>query len=127
MQKEREPLSRIRIMVAAAVVVVFIAASGILIYSNQHKGGQHRTYDVTVTGATQMSPSDLGPAYVGDTITINVTSDTTGEVHLHVYNIAFDAVAGQTVSHTFKADKTCSCDIEWESTSHALGTLTVSQ
>jgi hypothetical protein len=54
-----------------------------------------------------------------------VTSDTDGEVHLHEYDIHFDAKAGQTVSHTFKADKTCSCDIEWESTSHGLGTLVV--
>ena len=42
------------------------------------------------------------------------------------YDIAFDAKAGQVVSHTFKADKTCSCDIEWERTSHPLGTLVVS-
>ncbi len=120
-------MSRIRIVVAAAVVVLFIAVGGVLIYSNQHKGGQHRTFDVTVSAATTMTPSTLQPAYVGDTITINVASDTTGEVHLHVYDIAFDAVAGQTVSHTFKADKTCSCDIEWESTSHELGTLVVGQ
>ncbi len=110
-----------------AVVVLFIAVGGVLIYSNQHRGGADRTYAVTVSGATSMNPGTLGPAYVGDTITIDVTSDTTGEVHLHVYDIAFDAVAGQTVSHTFKADKTCTCDIEWESTGHELGTLVVSQ
>jgi len=119
-------LSRIRIIVAAVVVVLFVAVGGVLIYSNLHKGGQNRTFNVTVTGAKAMSPSTLQPANVGDTITINVASDTTGEVHLHVYDIAFDAVAGQTVSHTFKADKTCHCDIEWESTSAPLGTLVVS-
>lgn len=120
-------MSRIRIVVVAVVVILFIAVGGVLIYSNQHKGGASRTYAVTVSGATSMSPSSLGPAYIGDTITINVASDTTGEVHLHVYNIAFDAVAHQTVSHTFKADKTCTCDIEWESTGHELGTLVVTQ
>jgi len=51
---------------------------------------------------------------------------TDGEVHLHEYDIAFEAKAGTTVSHTFKADKTCSCDLEWESTSTRLGTLVVS-
>lgn len=111
---------------AAAVVVLFIAVGGVLIYSGQHKGGTERTYDVSVVGAKSMTPSTLGPAHVGDTITIKVTSDTTGEVHLHVYDIAFDAVAGQTVSRTFKADKTCTCDIEWESTSTPLGSLVVS-
>jgi hypothetical protein len=56
---------------------------------------------------------------------MNVISDTDGEVHLHVYDIAFEAKAGQAVSHTFKADKTCNCDIEWESTSTSLGQLQV--
>jgi hypothetical protein len=47
-------------------------------------------------------------------------------VHLHVYDIAFETMKGQTVSHTFKADKTCGCDIEWETTSKGLGSMTVS-
>ena len=108
------------------VVILFIAVGGVLIYSNQHRGGQERTFAVNVTGAKSMTPGVLQPVHVGDTVTINLTSDTTGEVHLHVYDIAFDAVAGQTVSHTFKADKTCTCDIEWESTSTPLGSLVVS-
>ena len=119
-------MSRIRIAVVAVVVVLFIAAGGVLVYSSQHRGGQARSFDVTVSGATSMTPSTLQPVHVGDTVTIKVTSDTTGEVHLHVYDLAFDAVAGQTVSLTFKADKTCTCDIEWESTSTPLGSLVVS-
>ena len=119
-------MSRIRIAVVAVVVILFIAVGGVLIYFGQHKGGTDRTFDVRVKAASSMTPSSLGPAHVGDTVTINLTSDTTGEVHLHVYDIAFDAVAGQTVSHTFKADKTCTCDIEWESTSTPLGSLVVS-
>jgi hypothetical protein len=47
-------------------------------------------------------------------------------VHLHVYDVIFSAKAGQTASQTFKADKTCTCDIEWETTSTGLGTLVVS-
>jgi hypothetical protein len=82
------------------------------------------TFDVTVTGGKTMSPSDLS-AHQNDTLTINVTSDTDGEVHLHLYDITFDTKAGQTVSHTFKVDKTCTCDIEWESTSTGLGRLVV--
>ncbi len=118
-------MSRTRALVVAVLLVIFFAAGGILIYANGHHGGADRTFDVTVTGATSMKPSVL-QAYQNDNVTINVTSDQDGEVHLHVYDIAFDARAGQTVSHSFKADKTCTCDLEWESTSHALGTLVVS-
>jgi len=110
--------------VVVALLVIFFVAGGILIYVNGHKGGQNLTFNVTVTGATTMKPDTL-PAHQNDTVTINVTSDTDGEVHLHQYDIAFDTKAGLVVSHTFKAVNTCSCDIEWESTSHPLGTLVV--
>ena len=117
-------MSGTRVLVVAALLVIFFVAGGAVIYLSGHHGGQNRTFDVTVTGATTMTPDTL-TANQNDTITINVHSDTTGEVHLHEYDIHFDAVAGQVVSHTFKADKTCSCDIEWETTSHPLGTLVV--
>jgi hypothetical protein len=71
-----------------------------------------------------MSPSQL-TANHNDNVTINVTSDTDGEVHLHGYDIHFETKAGQTVSHTFKAVNTGGFDIEWESTSQPLGNLTV--
>ncbi len=118
-------MSRNRILIVAAVLIVFIAAGGVLIFANSHHGGQNLTFNVTVTGARAMSPSNLS-AHQNDTVTINITSDTDGEVHLHGYDIAFETKAGQTVGHTFKATTTCTCDIEWESTSTALGTLVVS-
>lgn len=118
-------MNRARLYVVIGVVVVFALVGGVLIYATQHKGGQSLTFNLTVTGAKSMSPPDIS-AHVNDTLTINITSDTDGEVHLHVYDIAFDTKAGQTVSHTFKADKTCECDLEWESTSTPLGKLTVS-
>ena len=118
-------MSRNRIAVAAGVLVVFVLVVGVLIYNGRSHGGQNVTLNVTVTGAKTMSPSNLS-AHQNDTVTINVTSDTDGEVHLHVYDVIFSAKAGQTVSQTFKADKTCTCDIEWETTSTGLGTLVVS-
>ncbi|MFI5284236.1 MAG: hypothetical protein ACHQ0J_14055, partial [Candidatus Dormibacterales bacterium] len=105
-------MSRIRIAAVVGVLVVFAVVGAVIIRANQHQGGQNLTFNLTVTGAKTMSPSTLS-AHVNDTVTINITSDTDGEVHLHVYDIAFDTKAGQTVSHTFKADKTCGCDIEW--------------
>lgn len=118
-------MSRTRALVVVALVVIFIVAGGVLIYSNTHIAPKNLTFDLTVTGASKMSPSTL-QAHQNDTITINVTSDQDGEVHLHVYDIHFETKARQTVSHTFKADKTCTCDIEWESTSTPLGELVVS-
>jgi hypothetical protein len=107
------------------LIVVFIIAGAVVNSAVSQQGGKARTFDVTVTHAAAMSPDTLR-ANQNDTITINVHSDTTGEVHLHEYDIAFNAVAGQVVTHTFKADKTCSCDLEWESTGHPLGVLVVS-
>ncbi len=118
-------MSRTRVFVVVALLAIFFVAGGILIYVNGHKGGQNLTFNVTVTGATTMAPSTL-LAHQNDNITINITSDTDGEVHLHEYDIHFETKAGQVVSQTFRADKTCSCDIEWESTSQPLGTLVVS-
>jgi hypothetical protein len=118
-------VSRNRIAVVVGVLTVFVLVGGILIYTSRNGGGQNVTFNVTVTGASKMSPSSLS-AHQNDTITINVSSDTDGEVHLHVYDIVFAAKAGQVVRHTFRADKTCGCDIEWESTSTPLGNLTVS-
>lgn len=118
-------MNRNRIAIAAAVLAIFVVVGGVLIYTNRGSGGLHVTFNVTVTGAKTMSPSNLS-AHQNDTVTINLTSDTDGEVHLHLYDIIFSAKAGQTARHTFKADKTCTCDIEWESTATGLGQLVVS-
>ncbi len=118
-------MSRTRLFIAAAVVAVSIVAGGVVAYATQHHGGQRLTFNVRVTAASKMTPDQL-QAHAGDTVTINLTSDQTGEVHLHLYDIPFDAQAGQTVSHTFTADKTGHCLIEWESTNTPLGYLDVS-
>jgi len=117
-------LSRYRVPIVVAVVVVFAAVAGYLIFANRTPGGQSLTFNLTITGAKTMSPSDLS-AHLNDTITTNITSDTDGEVHLHGYDIHFDTKAGQTVSQTFKADKTGDFEMEWEDTSTHLGHLVV--
>jgi hypothetical protein len=113
-----------RIVVVVAVLLLFVVAGGILIFTNRGHGGQNVTINVTVTGAKTMQPSDLS-ANQNDTVTINISSDTDGEVHLHGYDIHFETRAGQVVSQTFKADKTGDFPIEWESTSTPLGHLVV--
>ncbi|HZQ48764.1 MAG TPA: hypothetical protein VFB69_00455 [Candidatus Dormibacteraeota bacterium] len=117
-------MTRSRTALIVAIVAVFVIAGGVLIYANQSHGGGNREISVTVTGGKSMNPSTW-TAHLNDTVTINVTSDTTGEVHLHGYDIAFDCTAGQVTSHTFKADKSGGFDVEWESTSAPLGKLVV--
>jgi hypothetical protein len=118
-------MSRYRIPIVVAVLVVFVVVGGILIFAHQNPPGKNVTIDVSVTKASSMTPSDL-KANHNDTVTINITSDTDGEVHLHGYDIHFQTKAGQVVSQTFKAVNTGDFEIEWESTSTHLGHLVVS-
>ena len=123
---------RNRVVIVVALIAVFVVAGGALIYANTNKGSSKSiTFNLTVNGASTMTvsggtdPEKLA-AHQNDSITINVVSDQEGEVHLHEYDLAFNVKPGETATRTFKADRTCTCEIEWEETSHHLGTLTVS-
>jgi len=118
-------VNRHRLPIIAVVVVLFLAVGGFLIYNNIPKGGQDVTFNVTVTGAKSMSPDTL-TAHQNDMITLNIKSDTDGEVHLHGYDIPIETKAGQTVTTKFKADRTGDFPMEWEDTSAPLGHLVVS-
>ena len=114
-----------RLAIVAGVLVIVIAGGAYLIFGSQKPAPQNRVFNVTVTDAKSMTPDEL-KVNQNDTVTINMTSNTTGEVHLHGYDISFDCVAGQVVSHTFKATISGGpFDIEWESTSTHLGDLIV--
>jgi hypothetical protein len=118
-------VSRFRFAVVAGVLVIFIAVGAYLIFGNKKPAPQNRIFNVTVTDAKSMNPPELKVSQ-DDTVTINISSNMTGEVHLHGYGISFDCVAGQLVSHTFKATVSGGpFDIEWESTSTHLGDLIV--
>ena len=118
-------MGRLRLAIVAGVLVIFIAVGAYLIFGHQKPAPQNRTFDVTVKGGTSMNPNEL-KVNQDDTVTISMSSNTTGEVHLHGYDISFDCVAGQVVSHTFKATISGGpFDIEWESTSTHLGDLIV--
>ena len=117
-------MSRNRSAVVIGALVVFVIVGGILIYASR-SGGKPVTLNVTVTGGKTMNPPDLA-AHQNDTVTVNVNSDTDGEVHLHGYDLIVNAKKGQTITKTFKADKSGTYPIEWESTSTELGRLVVS-
>jgi hypothetical protein len=117
-------LNRSRAVILAVVLAVFAVVGGVLIFANQAAGGKDVSISVSVAGGKSMTPSDLS-AHHNDNVTINITSDTDGEVHLHGYDIHFETRAGQVVSKTFKAVNTGDFEIEWESTSTPLGHLVV--
>jgi hypothetical protein len=117
-------MQRNAIIVLAVVVVAFVAIGGFLIYRQTGGGGQNRTFDMVVSGGT-MTPSSVS-AKQGDDITMSFTTDKAEEIHLHGFDLTFQGEPGKKVTKTFKADRTCDCEIEIEGTSTHLGSLTVS-
>lgn len=113
-----------RLYVVIAVVALFVIAGGILIFANTGGGGNPRTINVTVAG-DRMTPDTLN-AKQGDRLTINITADKAGEIHLHGYDIHFEGKPGEVRSQTFKADRSGSFELEFEATSTRLGDLVVS-
>ena len=85
-------MSRFRLAIVGGVLVIFIAVGAYLLFANQKPAPQTRIFTVTVTDAKSMAPSEL-KVNQNDTITINISSNVTGEVHLHGYDIPFDCVA----------------------------------
>ncbi len=118
-------MARNRLLVLAAVVVVFLAVGGFLIARSIGGGGRPVTIDLSVNGST-MTP-DTPTARQGDRVTMTITADKAEEVHLHGYDIPFEVPsAGGKVTHTFTADKTGSFELELEATSTHLGQFEVS-
>lgn len=118
-------MSRNRIGFVAAFVVAFVIVAGFVIYKSQSGGGHDVTITVTVKQGNSMTPPEWD-AHQNDVVTVNLTSDMDGEVHLHGYDIHFDNKAGVVTVEKFTADKTGDFPIEWESTSTPLGHLVVS-
>ncbi|HEY4025113.1 MAG TPA: hypothetical protein VGO86_01680 [Candidatus Dormibacteraeota bacterium] len=117
-------MSRGALLLIGGVLIVFLAVGGFLILRNQGGGGKPVVLNVTVSNANTMKPDHL-VARQGDSVTINITSDRTGEVHLHGYDIHFETRAGEVASQTFRASNSGDFEIEWESTSTHLGDLAV--
>src|SRR5215471_9818881 len=114
-----------RIVIIAIVMVAFVAVGGYLIFARgSGAAAQTVTVNASVTGNT-MTPSKI-TVHEGDRVTMHVTVDRKEEIHLHGYDIPFEAqAAGDTVTHVFTADKTGSFEIEIEDTSTPVGSLEV--
>jgi FtsP/CotA-like multicopper oxidase with cupredoxin domain len=116
-------MSRSRLVIIGAVIVVFVAVGAIIAFRSSGGGGQARSFTLTVANG-KMTPDKI-EAKSGDTLTVTIVKDQDGEVHLHGYDLHFEARAGVKDTKTFKADKTGSFEIELEATSTHLGELDV--
>ena len=119
-------MRRFRQPIIAGLFLLFFVVGG-YIWTTHYTSGPvtSKRIDVAVTGGKSMSPSTW-TAHQSDRVIINITSDTTGEVHLHGYDIALDLMKDIPFTKTFTADKTGDFPIEWETTSAPLGDFKVS-
>jgi hypothetical protein len=111
-------------LILGGTLILFLVAGAFLIFHNLGGGGSPVSLGVSVTNAAAADPPRLA-ARQGDMITLNVTSDRIGDIHLHGYDIHFQPRPGEVASQTFRADKSGDFDIEWESTHTHLADLVV--
>jgi FtsP/CotA-like multicopper oxidase with cupredoxin domain len=108
-------VTRNRVLVLAAVLVVFFAIGGYLILRGVGGGGQEVAIHLTISGST-ITPANP-TAKQGDHVTMTFTADKKEEIHLHGYDIPFQVPGpGGSVTHSFTADKSGSFEMEIEDT-----------
>ncbi len=116
-------MRRSRALLIAIVVAGFVAVGGFVAFRGIGAGGRQVTVNATVTGSS-MKPDRI-TVRQGDHVTMTVSADRAEEIHLHGYDIKFEAAPGKPATHTFTADKTGSFDIEIEDRSTGVGSLVV--
>src|SRR5258708_15962300 len=99
-------MNRARLAIALAVVALFAVTSGVILLANQNHRGRNLTFNVAVTDGKSMSvapcfpatcTSDTLSATQNDNVTINITSHTTPEHHLHLTTAPSTATPAQTI------------------------------
>ena len=61
----------------------------------------------------------------GDTIRFRVRSQEPEEIHVHCYDITRDVPSGKTITVSFKASITGTCEVEFHNSGEEIGALTV--
>lgn len=84
---------------------------------------QERVYDVEIEDRA-MSPAEISVGQ-GDQVTLQLSSDTPVEVHLHGYDLEGEVEPGQTAELSFEAELTGQFEIEDHETEAELGALLV--
>lgn len=119
-------MRRLRLPIMAGLFLL-VGVVGGYIWTTHYTNGPvtSKRIDVTVTGGQSMAPSTW-TAHHNDQVTVNITSDTDGEVLLHRYDIKWTLTRGLPWTITFAADNTGDFPIEWQTTSTPLGDFKVS-
>ena len=63
----------------------------------------------------------------GETIRFRVRSGEPEEIHVHCYDITRDVPAGRTITVSFKASITGTCEVEFHNSGEPIGEITVTQ
>jgi hypothetical protein len=63
----------------------------------------------------------------GETIRFRVRSEEPEEIHVHCYDITRDVPAGRTITVSFKASITGTCEVEFHNSGEPIGEITVKQ
>jgi hypothetical protein len=95
----------VRAAFAAAVLTALAACGG--------SDPQDLSFDLAVANGEAVGGQSTLQAKQGDTVTLNVTSDEDGEVHVHGYELLQDVVAGTPAAITFVANATGQFPIEF--------------
>jgi hypothetical protein len=117
-------MRRYRQPIIAGLFLLAFGVGGYIWTSRPSAPVTSKTIEVTVTGGKSMSPSTW-TAHHDDQVTVNITTDTDGEVHLHGYDIKWPLTRGLHWTITFTADITGDFPIEWETIGAPLGDFKV--
>jgi len=80
---------------------------------------------VTVRGGSVVAGTSRQRATLNQPVTVRVTSDVAGEVHVHGYDRRVDVAAGRTSEVTFLANISGVFEVEFEESGKLLFTLEV--
>jgi hypothetical protein len=142
-RRQRFVFLAIAVVIAAVAVVVLADTSE----DDEQPGQTAATATATPTGTATESAEETATAtptptppplltaghvtkleYTeGETVRFRARSDTDEEVHVHGYDIAKDAPAGQTITMSFKATIPGIVDIEFEHSGEQIGELRVDE
>ena len=88
-------------------------------------GPQTRSFTIQIKNGKTVENVQTFQAKQGDTVNLNIASDTEGEIHLHGYDLSKAMKPGGTVTISFTANATGRFPIEIEATSVEIGFLEV--
>lgn len=105
------------VLVALALPLLLAACGG--------GGPREHTFNIKIADGKPVAGSTTFRVKQGDTVTFKISSNTTGEVHLHGYDLEAEMDPGKPVALSFTANATGRFPIEVEDTKVEIGFLEV--